>query len=80
MDIEWAKDGEDGQIYMLQARPETVQSRRGNALQRFTLKDSADVLVRGRSIGHKIGAGKIRNIRDVGEMSRLSRATCWCTT
>jgi len=71
MDIEWAKDGEDGQIYLLQARPETVQSRRGNALQRFTLKDSADVLVRGRSIGHKIGAGKIRNIRDVGEMSRL---------
>ncbi len=71
MDIEWAKDGEDGQIYLLQARPETVQSRRGNALQRFTLKDTAEVLVRGRSIGHKIGAGKIRNIRDVGEMSRL---------
>ena len=71
MDIEWAKDGEDGQIYLLQARPETVQSRKGNALQRFTLQGSAEVLARGRSIGHKIGAGKIRNIHDVGEMSRL---------
>ncbi|UCG73508.1 MAG: phosphoenolpyruvate synthase [Chromatiales bacterium] len=71
MDIEWAKDGEDGEIYLLQARPETVQSRKGNSLQRFTLHDSADVLTRGRSIGHKIGAGQVRNIRDVGEMSRL---------
>jgi pyruvate,water dikinase len=71
MDIEWAKDGTDGEIYLLQARPETVQSRRGNALHRYTLRDSADVLTRGRSIGHKIGAGKVRNIREIGEMSRM---------
>jgi pyruvate,water dikinase len=71
MDIEWAKDGEDGKLYLLQARPETVQSRKGNALQRFTLNDSAEILARGRSIGHKIGAGRVRSINDVAEMSRL---------
>ncbi len=71
MDIEWAKDGEDGQLYLLQARPETVQSRQGNYLQRFILRETAEVLVRGRSIGHKIGAGTARLIRDVSQMSHL---------
>ena len=71
MDIEWAKDGEDGELYLLQARPETVQSRQGNYLQRFILRETADVLVRGRSIGHKIGAGKARLINDVSQMSHL---------
>ncbi|MGI9331429.1 MAG: phosphoenolpyruvate synthase [Gammaproteobacteria bacterium] len=71
MDIEWAKDGEDGQLYLLQARPETVQSRQGNYLQRFILRDTAEVLVQGRSIGHKIGAGKARLIRDVSQMGQL---------
>ena len=57
MDIEWGKDGSDGKLYILQARPETVQSRSGRTIQRFTLKDRSSVIVTGRSIGQKIGSG-----------------------
>ena len=57
MDIEWGKDGEDGELYLLQARPETVQSHGSRVVQRFTLKNRSRVLVTGRSIGHLIGAG-----------------------
>ncbi len=71
MDIEWGKDGNDGKLYILQARPETVQSRSGKSIQRFTLKDTGDIIVTGRSIGHKIGSGVARVIRSVEEMNRV---------
>ncbi|MFQ5983102.1 MAG: phosphoenolpyruvate synthase, partial [Woeseiaceae bacterium] len=71
MDIEWAKDGSDGKLYILQARPETVQSRSGRTIQRFTLKDRSTVLSKGRSIGQKIGTGTAKIIRNVSEMSRI---------
>jgi pyruvate,water dikinase len=71
MDIEWGKDGNDGKLYVLQARPETVQSRSGRTIQRFTLKDRSTVLSKGRSIGQKIGAGTAKVIRSVSEMNRV---------
>ncbi len=71
MDIEWGKDGTDGKLYILQARPETVQSRSGRTIQRYTLKGHSDTVIVGRSIGHKIGAGKARVIRSVAEMDRV---------
>lgn len=72
MDIEWAKDGQDGKLYILQARPETVKSR-GNkqVLERYTLKEKAPVLTEGRSIGQRIGQGTVRVINDVSEMERV---------
>ena len=73
MDIEWGKDGNDGRLYILQARPETVQSRSGRTIQRFTLKGSGQVVSRGRSIGHKIGVGTAKVIRNVSEMGRIQR-------
>ena len=71
MDIEWGKDGNDGKLYILQARPETVQSRSGRTIQRYKLKAHSKVVVTGRSIGQKIGAGTAKVIRDVSEMSRV---------
>jgi pyruvate,water dikinase len=71
MDIEWGKDGNDGKLYILQARPETVQSRSGRTIQRFTLKKRSEVIIHGRSIGHKIGVGTAKVIRDVSEMNRI---------
>ena len=71
MDIEWGKDGETGKIYVLQARPETVQSRVGRTVQRYTLKAKGKVLATGRSIGQRIGAGPARVIRDIKEMARV---------
>src|SRR6202165_1487718 len=71
MDIEWGKDGATGKIYILQARPETVQSRAGRTIVRFTLKARSKVLTSGRSIGQRIGAGSARIIKDVKEMSRV---------
>jgi pyruvate,water dikinase len=71
MDIEWGKDGASGKIYILQARPETVQSRAGRSIQRFTLKSRSRVLAKGRSIGQRIGAGPARVIKDVREMGRV---------
>jgi pyruvate,water dikinase len=71
MDIEWGQDGATGKIYILQARPETVQSRAGRVIQRFTLKSRSRVLATGRSIGQRIGAGHARVIRDVKEMARV---------
>ena len=73
MDIEWGKDGNDGKLYILQARPETVQSRSGRTILRYTLKDHSDVIISGRSIGQKIGAGKARVIRSVAEMDRVQK-------
>ncbi len=71
MDIEWGKDGATGQLYILQARPETVQSRGGRSIERFTLKSRSRVLAEGRSIGQRIGAGRARVIRGSGEMERV---------
>jgi pyruvate,water dikinase len=72
MDIEWGKDGSTGKIYILQARPETVQSRAGRTIQRFTLKSTrSSILTSGRSIGQRIGSGPARVIRDVKEMARV---------
>ncbi|MGD9597818.1 MAG: phosphoenolpyruvate synthase [Steroidobacteraceae bacterium] len=71
MDIEWGKDGATGELYILQARPETVQSRAGRTIQRYTLKGRSNVLASGRSIGQRIGAGPARIIRDVAEMARI---------
>ncbi len=72
MDIEWAKDGSDGRIYILQARPETVKSRKSaEGQERFLLKRKSEVLATGRAIGHKIGAGTVRVLKDASEMSRI---------
>ena len=71
MDIEWALDGIDGQLYIVQARPETVQSQRGKVMEKYHLKERGKVLAEGRSIGSKIGAGTAHIIRDLGEMDRL---------
>lgn len=72
MDIEWAKDGDDGQLYIVQARPETVKSRSaGNVMERYLLKEKGTVLAEGRAIGQRIGAGKVRIIRDVSEMDKV---------
>jgi pyruvate, water dikinase len=71
MDIEWGKDGATGKIYILQARPETVQSRAGRTILRFTLKARSKLVISGRSIGQRIGAGKARIVKDVKEMSRV---------
>ena len=72
MDIEWGKDGGDGKLYILQARPETVQSRASaNTLRRYKLKGSGERIVEGRAIGQKIGAGKARLLKNIEEMHRV---------
>ncbi|MBI1175091.1 MAG: phosphoenolpyruvate synthase [Sideroxydans sp.] len=70
MDIEWGKDGADGKLYILQARPETVQAR-GNMdmLRRFRLKRQSEVLITGRAIGQRIGAGRVCLVPDASQMS-----------
>lgn len=69
MDIEWGKDGLDGQLYILQARPETVKSQmKGQAEQRYKLKGTGTVLVEGRAIGQKIGTGTVRLVSSLAEM------------
>jgi pyruvate,water dikinase len=73
MDIEWAKDGADGRIYVLQARPETVKSRTHDVEERFALKGSSRVLVSGRAIGHKIGSGTVSIIPDASQMSQVKK-------
>ncbi|HHS8493929.1 TPA: phosphoenolpyruvate synthase, partial [Legionella anisa] len=72
MDIEWAKDGLNGQLYILQARPETVKSRDNKQiLERYTLQQKGEILAEGRSIGQRIGQGRARIIKDVSEMDRV---------
>ncbi|KEF33610.1 phosphoenolpyruvate synthase [Deinococcus sp. RL] len=71
MDIEWGKDGRDGRMYILQARPETVQSRSGRTLERFELGGTGEVLVEGRAVGNRIGAGVVRVVRDVAQMDQV---------
>ncbi|MDH3412667.1 MAG: phosphoenolpyruvate synthase [Gammaproteobacteria bacterium] len=73
MDIEWAKDGETGELFILQARPETVQSRGGTQqLERFELKEKGEVISTGRSIGQRIGSGRARLVLDVTEMHKVA--------
>jgi pyruvate,water dikinase len=72
MDIEWGKDGLDGQLYILQARPETVKSQAaGQVEQRYKLKESGTVLAEGRAIGQKIGTGPVRLVSSIAEMDRV---------
>jgi pyruvate,water dikinase len=69
MDIEWGRDGQDGRLYILQARPETVKSQATSSKQqRFKIKGSSDVLAEGRAIGQKVGAGKVRVVSDASQM------------
>ncbi|MGH8030683.1 MAG: PEP/pyruvate-binding domain-containing protein, partial [Arenimonas sp.] len=70
MDIEWGKDGSDGRLYILQARPETVKSRAGQVIERYALKARGEVRAEGRAIGQRIGAGQARVIASVKDMQR----------
>ncbi len=70
MDIEWAKDGIDGKLYIVQARPETVCSQSDqNVIERYELNNKADVLVEGRAIGQRIGSGPVRLVDSLDQMS-----------
>ena len=73
MDIEWGKDGNDGKIYILQARPETVKSQQNKAdvQLRYTLKSKGRLLCQGRAIGQKIGTGPVRIVDSAAEMDRV---------
>lgn len=72
MDIEWARDGDDGQLYIVQARPETVQSQQdGRQMERFVLKEKSEVLAQGRAIGQKIGQGTVRLVKDISKMDEV---------
>ncbi|EPK9703472.1 TPA: phosphoenolpyruvate synthase [Pseudomonas aeruginosa] len=72
MDIEWAKDGDDGKLYIVQARPETVKScASATVMERYLLKEKGTVLVEGRAIGQRIGAGPVKVINDVSEMDKV---------
>ncbi len=71
MDIEWALDGIDGELYIVQARPETVQSQSGNIVERFELKEQGEVLAEGRSIGSRIGSGKAKIIMSLDDMDQI---------
>ncbi|MGO3408022.1 phosphoenolpyruvate synthase [Marinomonas sp.] len=72
MDIEWAKDGIDGKIYIVQARPETVRSQaNAQSMERFSLKETSPVLITGRAIGHKIGSGEVKVLSSITEMDRI---------
>ncbi len=72
MDIEWARDGDDGRLYVLQARPETVRSRQHpGRVERYLLREKGEVLCEGRAIGHRIGSGPVRVIHDVAAMEQV---------
>lgn len=74
MDIEWAKDGDDGKLYIVQARPETVKSRQASTtIERYLLKERANVRCEGRSIGQRIGKGPVRLINDISQMDELQK-------
>jgi pyruvate,water dikinase len=71
MDVEWAKDGLDGKIYIVQARPETVRSRDSRVIERYRIRGRGEVLAEGRAVGQKIASGPARLIRDVDRMDEL---------
>lgn len=72
MDIEWAKDGHTGKLFIVQARPETVRSN-GQVMERYNLQGKGNVVVEGRAIGHRIGAGEVKVIHDISEMNRIEK-------
>ncbi|MER2046121.1 MAG: phosphoenolpyruvate synthase [Pantoea agglomerans] len=72
MDIEWAKDGHTGKLFIVQARPETVRSN-GQVMERYTLQGQGSIVVEGRAIGHRIGAGVVKVIHDISEMNRIEK-------
>ena len=71
MDIEWGKDGNDGQLYILQARPETVQSQATQVMVRYSLKERSEIITKGRSIGQRIGTGIAKVVKNIGEMNLI---------
>jgi pyruvate,water dikinase len=71
MDIEWGRDGVDGKLYILQARPETVKSQGAQVEHRYKLKGHSTILAEGRAIGHKIGTGPVRLVQSTAEMDRV---------
>ncbi len=72
MDIEWAKDGDTGKLFIVQARPETVQSRASTALiERYLLQETGEVIVEGRAIGQRIGSGPVKIIRNLSDMDKI---------
>ncbi|MHB1401228.1 MAG: phosphoenolpyruvate synthase [Thiobacillus sp.] len=71
MDVEWAKDGETGELFIVQARPETVKARASGVSERYTLEAPGEVRISGRAIGQKIGAGEVRLIASPAEMNRV---------
>ncbi|ELA08533.1 phosphoenolpyruvate synthase [Moraxella macacae 0408225] len=72
MDIEWAKDGDSGKLFIVQARPETVKSRESsNVMERYLLKEKGNVICEGRSIGQRIGAGMVRIVNSISEMDKV---------
>ena len=74
MDVEWARDGVDGKLYVLQARPETVKAgEKVDTLRRYRLKERSDVLASGRAIGQRIGSGPVRLVKTAAEMDRVQR-------
>jgi len=74
MDIEWAKDGNDGKLYIVQARPETVRSNEdANVMERFQLNGTSTVVAEGRAIGHKIGSGTVRVLDSIDEMDKVQQ-------
>ncbi len=73
MDVEWGRDGVDGKLYVLQARPETVKSRTRDVEERYALKGSSRVLTSGRAIGSKIGSGAVRVVPDAAQMSKVKK-------
>ncbi len=72
MDIEWAKDGLDGQLYVVQARPETVQSRRDQTIEKYELRESGRILTQGRAVGNRIGVGKARLMQSLDDMESFA--------
>jgi hypothetical protein len=78
MDIEWAKDGDDGKLYIVQARPETVKSRtQANVMERYLLKETGTVLAEGRAIGQRSAPARCASSRTRPKWTACSRATCW---
>ena len=71
MDIEWAKDGENGQLYIVQARPETVQSQTGQVVERYVLKQSCEPILEGRAVGNRIGQGTAKVVSNLSEMDQI---------
>jgi len=72
MDIEWGRDADDGRLYVLQARPETVRSQHsGTSVERYLLQERGDILCEGRAIGHKIGSGVVRVVSDISQMDQV---------